>query len=319
MISRKWCGTLNNYTEDEYTGLTSELSDKTEYGEVGREIGEVGSPHIQMFFVFNTNQRMAALKRINGRAHWEMARGTCSQAGTYCKKDNNFIEWGECPADSGGAGNKARWDHAKSAAMSGDLETVDSQIFIQHYGNLQRIRDRYIKPPEHLPVGSVCGVWIVGEKDAGKSHYARETIAGGKFFDKPLNKWWDGYGGEDNVILDDVGRAEGKWIGGLLKRWADRYYFPAEIKGYTMKIRPKKIIVTSNYDIIEVFGDDMVMQGAVMRRFEVIKFDKTMRISASGGEEGVADPQELPLRGVCALPARDSSPITTDVTSQQQE
>jgi len=279
MISRKWCGTLNNYTEDEHTGLTAGLSGVTEYGVVGKETGEGGTPHLQMFFVFNSNQRMAALKRINGRAHWEVARGTCTQAGTYCKKEDQFTEWGVCPADSGGAGNKARWDHAKSAAMSGDLEAVDSQIFIQHYGSLQRIRDRYMKPPEHLPIGVVCGVWIMGEPGTGKSHYARETIAGGVFFDKPLNKWWDGYAGQDNVILDDVGRAEGKWMGGLLKRWADRYYFPAEIKGYTMTVRPKKIIVTSNYDITEVFGDDMVVQEAILRRFEVIKFTADMRVS----------------------------------------
>ena len=59
----------------------------------------------------------------------------------------------------------------------------------------------------------------------------------------------------------------------FLKKWADRYSFDAEVKGSKLIIRPERIIVTSNYSIEEVFCDDIMMQNAIKRRFEVIYKD----------------------------------------------
>ena len=74
-------------------------------------------------------------------------------------------------------------------------------------------------------------LWIHGKSGAGKSHYVRENHPG--FYDKPLNKWWDGYKDQKVVLIDDLEEQHGKWIGFFLKRWADHYSFPAETKGGT--------------------------------------------------------------------------------------
>ena len=56
-------------------------------------------------------------------------------------------------------------------------------------------------------------------------------LEGGNYFCKPANKWWDGFQGQEYVILDDLGLDDGKWVGRFLKIWADSLGFIAETKG----------------------------------------------------------------------------------------
>lgn len=58
----------------------------------------------------------------------------------------------------------------------------------------------------------------------------------------------------------------------MLKRWADHYPFTAEVKGSATTIRPKQIIVTSNYHPDEIWPEDKMMKDAVMRRFKFVNF-----------------------------------------------
>jgi hypothetical protein len=65
----------------------------------------------------------------------------------------------------------------------------------------------------------------------------------------------------------------GKWLGSFLKIWADRYPFSPEVKGSHMKkIRPKKIIVLSNYTPEEVFTSDQDLL-PIKRRFKIVHFN----------------------------------------------
>jgi hypothetical protein len=102
----------------------------------------------------------------------------------------------------------------------------------------------------------------------GKSYSAREWFP--NLFVKNHNKWWDGYSGQPQVLIDDVDHSDAKWIGNFLKIWADKYAFQSETKGGTLTIRPEKLIVTSNYSISELFFADNALFEAISRRFYLI-------------------------------------------------
>ena len=80
------------------------------------------------------------------------------------------------------------------------------------------------------------------------------------------NKWFCGYIQQDNVIVEDIGPEQGKFLQHFLKIWADHSPFTAQTKGSSMLIRPRRIIVTSNYSI-EDMGYDHVTEKAILRRF----------------------------------------------------
>lgn len=120
----------------------------------------------------------------------------------------------------------------------------------------------------HPTLGNLSNEWLWGPSGTGKSKYVRDTY-GDSLFDKPCNKWWDGYQGEETVLLDDFGN-EHHVLGHYLKRWADHYPFKAEAKGTVHEIRPVRICVTSNYHPSEIWEDPKMLE-PILRRFKIVK------------------------------------------------
>lgn len=100
--STRWCFTINNPTDVDH-GRLNELSTGMErigisYLVYGREIGDGGTPHLQGFIIFNLRKRLRAVRELLGpRGHYEPARATSDQAADYCKKDNDYEEFGTLP------------------------------------------------------------------------------------------------------------------------------------------------------------------------------------------------------------------------------
>jgi hypothetical protein len=113
-----WCFTLNNYTEQDVERLKSPGGDVV-YLVAGREVGESGTPHLQGFVKFKSRKRLSQVKAIIGStAHVECSRNQPASI-EYCKKDQNFFEFG---IFQGKAGRRTDLDDFKDAVKSGVLD-----------------------------------------------------------------------------------------------------------------------------------------------------------------------------------------------------
>lgn len=265
--SRGICFTLNNYTEEEEECVRGLGADEhVRYLCYGRERGEGGTPHLQGY-LYAVNPQLHEWYRARiPRAHIEFQRGTPEQAVEYCQKDGDFHEWGTRPVGAKRKGEieAERWDDARACARCGDLESIPSDIYIRYYRTLKEIKKDHL--PKVPDADGVTGVWIHGMAGVGKSRRARDENPGSYF--KMANKWWDGYQGEETVIIDDLDKKHDV-LGHHLKIWMDRYAFIGETKGGAILIRPKKIIVTSQYSINQIWEDEET-RCAIHRRCEVI-------------------------------------------------
>jgi len=154
----------------------------------------------------------------------------------------------------------------KQLAQEGRLEEIDADHFVQYYSTLNRIMKDSMKKPE--PCSTVTGLWIHGSTGTGKTHSV-VTQHPDRYI-KPLNKWWDGYQGEDVVHIDEISPEHTKWIAPYLKKWADKWPFDAEVKGGAKQLRPKLIVVTSNYTLEEM-GFNENDYPALQRRFRQVQ------------------------------------------------
>ena len=221
----------------------------------GEEVSQNGTPHLQGYVVFeNAVSQPSQYFRQYGNGHFEVAKGTASENIRYCSKDGKFSEYGVRPQDKrdqghhgakGGEMEVDRWEEAWQAAKRGKIEELPADIRWRFYSTFKKVAAEYKEPPAKLE--KLNNLWIVGPSGTGKSHFAHETYPGA--YKKEFNKWWDNYREENEahqtVILDDL---HYKWAKKeRLKNWADIYPFMAEYKGGSMLIRPKRIVVTSNY------------------------------------------------------------------------
>lgn len=265
-----WCFTLNNPTADDHNAL-QKLQDNEVYKYLvfGREVGEEGTPHLQGYIYLKLKKSLSGVKKLLSRAHWESQRGTFTKAIEYCKKDGDFFESGVAPMDQETKGKRGAqyWEEQLSLAKKGRISECDPQLQITHYRTLKAIAaDHAVMPP---PLADLEHEWYYGATGTGKSHKARTENPDAYL--KMCNKWWDGYAGEDVVIIEDFDKNHAV-LGHHLKIWADRYPFPAEVKGSKINIRPRKVIVTSNYSPQEVWPNEAQTLDPILRRFKIKHF-----------------------------------------------
>lgn len=262
--TKNWCLTINNPTPKDYECFKKDAT-VFKYWGYAYEVGDLGTPHLQGFVSLVKKSRMAAASQLFPRARLVMMRGSFGQNELYCAKQSILTTFGVAPLESAQR-QKIDWQKAKDLMKAGNFDELEPDIFIRYYATARRIAKDYMVKP--MPLEAVCGMWIWGEPGAGKTHAVVHAYP--ERYIKPINKWWDGYQMEEVVHLDEVSPSHSGWIDAYLKKWADKWPCDAEVKGGALQIRPKKLIVTSNYSIDQM-GWDAVTTSAIKRRFTEIK------------------------------------------------
>lgn len=266
--AKGYCFTINNPNGWDDADIET-LKGASDYGVVGKEVGECGTPHLQGFVRFTYSVPFKRIKTLLPRAHIEAQRGSVHQASDYCKKDGDFIEWGTLPELK--RTGKERWRFIIERAEIGDLGSIRDEYpgeYFRYYDRLKsfRLRDRDILP-------EITNEWWYGPTGTGKSRLVWEQFP--DHYGKQLNKWWDGYEDEEVVVIEEW-CPKNEMTASNLKIWADRYPFNAEIKGGQLKrIRPKKVIVTSNYTMEQCFEKIEDLE-PIKRRFKAVYFPPTI-------------------------------------------
>lgn len=272
---RAWTFTLNNYNDVDEHHIQTKVKDLCRYIVYGREIGpDNGVPHLQGYLYFRDARQRKAVARLLPKAWLQASRGDAWENRAYSTKDGNVFEFGEPPMEKsvaqrkGGAGNAARFAKAIEHAEAGNIDAVkreDPQLFLLHGVRLESLH-----APNTMPLdGELLHEWWVGPSGAGKSRLLWELYP--NHFAKQRNKWWDGYKKEDVVAIEEW-TPKNDITAGALKDWADRYPFSGEVKGGVLrKLRPRKVIVLSNYTPQQCFLNQEDL-GPILRKFTVINF-----------------------------------------------
>jgi len=245
--ARHWFGTLNN-PELPFAEFVQQFANIT-FATGQLEQGEQGTQHYQFVLQFKTQQRMSALKKVCGKTHWEEVR-SIDHAIEYVNKEDTRQEgpWtiGKRPFK---ANSKTDWDEAFTACAEGRWDDIPAEVKIKHWSNLMKIHAFHI--PKQSVSDTVKGMWVYGKSGKGKSSTVRKLYP--EVYVKPQNKWFDGYRGENIVLLDDFD-TQGACLSHYLKIWGDHYPCVCEIKGGVVASNWDKFIITSQYLPYELFN-----------------------------------------------------------------
>lgn len=273
--SRGYCFTLNNYTDKEHHELCQLFAGGGfKYIIFGKEVASSGTPHLQGYaYMPNAITSKGFKKKLgNSRVHVEGAKGTAEENRVYCSKDGDFLEFGDMPfsqsrkGEKGGVVQQERWEEARQLAKEGNFDDIPADILMRCYGTCQKLFHENNLKKQLADNGAMANLWIWGPTGCGKSKSVRERFPEEEIYLKPLNKWFDGYSGEPVVLIEDIDPSHEKWIGYFLKIWSDHYKFRAEVKGTSIMMRPKTVVVTSQYPINKIFQDEQTVL-ALERRF----------------------------------------------------
>ena len=242
--TRAWCFTLNNPVRDVPTPATE---DPTQWGAsylvYQLEQGESGTPHFQGYLYFPSNRRLAALRRLAPRAHFEPRRGTHDQARDYCRKDEGRLdgpwEQGEPPAP----GKRNDLMLLMADVKTGMSEREIAEKYGATWARNHNAIDKYRRLVTNGRSWKTQVTVLYGPAGTGKSRWAYQQNPDAYPFRG--GSYWCGYDCHDHVVIDDY--LTGTMPYGVALHVLDRYPLIIDIKVGSKPFVARTIVITSNY------------------------------------------------------------------------
>jgi len=235
------------------------------YGQL--ELPESGYLHWQFVLYTENKCRSSFVRRVFPSAHVEVTRS--SRAESYCQKDASGVEGTqfELGVRPFRRNKKADWDRIWDDAKAGKILDIPSDVRIRCYSTIRRIEKDYMEP--QAIEKQVQVFW--GTTGTGKSRRAWEEAGLDAYPKDPKTKFWDGYGSQRHVVIDEFRGAID--ISHML-RWLDRYPTIVEVKGGAVVFKARCIWITSNISPESWYPDlDEETKAALRRRLRVTHFN----------------------------------------------
>jgi len=206
--------------------------------------------HWQGYAEFNSPIRIARAQRICGigKSHVEKRKGTREQARAYCMKPDTQIdqpiEYGDWNA--GGQGSrtdlKLIFDKIKAGTPMIEVMETDPTLYCKYRNGIKDYKFECLKSKTNKFRKVTVEVhW--GEAGAGKTRHCVESHPEAFKMDFDDQLWWDGYEGEETIILNDFyGNIKYHKLLDLL----DGYKMRLPVKGGFTYANWNKVLITSN-------------------------------------------------------------------------
>lgn len=218
--------------------------------------------HWQLIIHFSDKKTLQYVKRIFGDGiHAEATKSKAAE--DYVWKDESAVEGTRFVLGSPSLKRNSQkdWDLIVKSAREGNFDAIPGDVLVHCYGNLKKIRVDSLVPD--AVEKEVFVYW--GATGAGKSRKAWDEATFAAFPKDPNTKFWDGYSGQENVVIDEF---RGTISISHMLRWLDRYPVIVEIKGSSCVFKAKKIWITSNLSPDDWYPDlDTETKAALRRRF----------------------------------------------------
>lgn len=265
--SKRWCFTLNNYTEEEESQVRCLVSEGScRYIIVGREVGESGTPHLQGYLETNGKMSLSSMKKILSRCHWTKANGSAQSNRTYCtKEDRDAFEDGSPMAQGKRSDLEEIQEKLDSGVTTTEIAETHFSKWVVYRRSFEAYAARKIVPRRWKT--QVHIYW--GPTGTGKTRFCQDQVMDSKFWSPGDYKWFDGYSEQEIVIIDDF---RGEYPLPLLLKLLDRYPMQVPVKGGFANWNPRKVYITSNVNPNLWYDSDEWSRAALKRRFTNVEY-----------------------------------------------
>lgn len=246
--SRNYCFTTFNMNLDIENIYNK--NDCIKYICAGREkCPTTGKEHLQGWIQFKIQKSIKTVKKTceDGTMHLEAMKGNEFENDRYCKKEGNFKFFGK---HTGGQGHRSDLDEVCDKIIKGvpmsNIAKEHPRLVVQYGRGLKHL-SQCLEKDNRKTFRKLEVTLITGPTGTGKTRYAMEQepykIQGSDL------KWWDGYEGEDTILIDEYNNDTG--ITTLLKL-LDGYQLRLDTKGSFTYANWHKVYITTNLELHEI-------------------------------------------------------------------
>lgn len=207
--------------------------------------------HVQFWFQTKTKRTVGSARKLAPGVHIDLCKGSIEQNERYVGKDASRKPDGRTfesgTLDKQGSRNdllrvkRALEEGKEEAEIAADPDTFGA--WLRYPAVVERWKRAKIKPRSRSEVPTVDV--FIGPTGVGKTKRVFDEHKDSVYI-KDHTKWWDGYNGEECILIDEFNPKGNYFVIETLLRLLDRYPFRGEVKGGYVQINSPFIAITTN-------------------------------------------------------------------------